>query len=264
MKQTQTHPLTHHHYKKMAQRIPLALDKNGVKVLPAAELRDQEKFTCIECAMDLVLVGSDSSQTWHFAHASGEDHDCPAWESLKTLAAQLIIVKYITRIKLATWCGRKEHKLEKQYEGCAASLDTRYAGHYPGDVAVIEDGELKAIVEVKCPRGWAHGEFSTRKSRVGSENVWEVDANAIIDAQSRLHSTEGSFELDATNHECQQCTVDWLASAQFKRLNRAIARGDWDPPSPTRAEKKRRREARLYPYGKPSDGLCRSCCKKLP
>lgn len=244
----------------MAQTIPLALDKNRGKVLPGEEIKDEGPFTCIECAMPVVLAQGNSS----FAHASGEDHDCPAGESLKTLAARMIIAKYITKIQLSTMCSKREHKLEKQYARCTASLDLRYVGHYPGDVAVMEGGELKAIVGVKCFRNNAYSHYSTRIDRVGHENVWEVDADAIIAAQSRIHATEGSFHLDAANHSrCRACTVAITNSPQWKKLKRAISRGDWDPPSPTRAERKKQREARLYPYGKPLDGLCSKCRREL-
>ena len=80
----------------MALPVPLALDNTGVKVLPTAELK---ALTCIECAMLMVLVEGDSSQCCHFAHESSDACDCPAGDSLKTLATQLIVAKHITTIK---------------------------------------------------------------------------------------------------------------------------------------------------------------------
>lgn len=125
--------------------------------------------------------------------------------SLKTLAAQLIVTEYITKIKFMQMCS-KGHKLEKEYQGCTASLESRYVGHYPGDVAVLEDGKLKAIVEIKVPRGTAVGDLWVREYLVGAENLWEVDADTVIGAQSRLHYAKGNVDLDANNPaKCQPC-----------------------------------------------------------
>ena len=122
----------------------------------------------------------------------------------------------------------------------------------------MEEGELKAIVEVKCFRGG--GYYRERIDRVGHGNVWEVEPDVVIAAQSRIHAAEGSFHLDAANYsECQPCRVAFRNSPEWKKAKRMIARGDWDPPSPSRAEKKKRREARLYPYGKPIERLCSKC-----
>lgn len=192
----------------MALPAPVALDNTGAKVLPTAELKDTT-FACIECAMPLVLVeGGSSSQCCHFAHGSGDAYGCPAGESLKIVAAQLVVAKYFTKIRVVRTC-REGHEPQKQDEGCTASLEFRYVGHYPGDVSVLEDGKLKAIIEVKGPRPTMHSDLHARISHVGADSLWEVNVNTIIGAQSGLHSAEGNFILDATNHAgCDQCGLE--------------------------------------------------------
>lgn len=244
----------------MALPIPLAPDNSEGKVLPTTD-NDQCPFTCIKCAGSLVLVQGNTSQCCHFAHVS-VNAGCSGGESLKTLAAQLIVARYITKITFMQTCGRRKHRLEKKYEGCTASLEFRYAGHCPGDVAVIEDGKLKAIIEIKGSRATTGGDLGDRASRVGPENLWEVDADKVINAQSSLHFAEGNVDFGATNHQnCQPCMLELRTSQQWKILKRAIARGDWDPPT-SKADRNKQREALRYPYGKPSQGLCRNCSRK--
>ncbi|CAN0271588.1 unnamed protein product [Ectocarpus sp. 6 AP-2014] len=210
----------------MTPQIPVALDTTGENVLPADA--KQGPFKCIECAMPLVLVEGGC----HFAHES-DFCGCFPGETLKIVAAQLVIAKYLARIKLIQTC-HEGHRTERQYEGHTASLDFRFKGHSPGDVAVIKDGEMDAIIEVKGETCVSKDEdYSYRRFLVSPQNWYEVDANTVFAAQSSLRDTEGSVEVDATNHRsCKPCHTHWV-NFEYPSLRREIfLAGFYRPPPP--------------------------------
>lgn len=119
----------------------------------------------------------------------------------------MIIAKYITRINFVQTCSGGEHRHVRRYEGCTASQEYRYDDRHAADVGVFSgDGKLRAIVEVKISHATTGEALESRVSHVGLGDMWEADTTRVIEAQSKLHSAEGKFDLSATTGtKCQPC-----------------------------------------------------------
>lgn len=188
----------------MSLLVPVARDQNGDTVLPSCN-KAQGPFECIECEASLVVKQGDKIQ-WHFAHASSDASGCSGGgESLQHRAAKMIIARHISQIYFVNKCNEGEHKHVHRYEGCTASQEYRYDDRHSADVGVFSgDGALRAIVEVKFSHATTGEALESRVSRVGVEDIWEVDAWRVIKAQRTLHSEGKGIKLNATNGmKCQ-------------------------------------------------------------
>lgn len=169
-----------------------------------------------------------------FLHDSPDSSGCSGAETLKLFAAKLIVEEYFKHMNFTQTCLKGEHKLEKLYDKCTISEKGRgYDGHYPGDVPLLQDGKLKALIEVKDSRAPTGGDFRTRVNLVGPENVWEIDANTLIEVELLLFYersyTKGVVNLDAINiANCQQCMETFRNERGEKNAKRKKAKEDWE------------------------------------
>lgn len=97
----------------MALLVPIALDRNGNTVLPDCD-KSEGPFECVECSESLLVRQGEKNQ-WHFAHAT--DSSCPGGESLKHLAAKLIVANYITKINLVKTCSGRLRQVHRTTAG---------------------------------------------------------------------------------------------------------------------------------------------------
>lgn len=192
----------------MALLVPVARDKNGVMVLPSCE-KTQGPFKCVECSERLV-VRQGGVNRWHFAHMGTDAAGCSGGgESLRQLAAKLIVTKYIKIINFVQLCPSGQHKHERQYELCATSEDIDYDGRHSSDVAIAQDGELRAVIEVKVCHATTGAALELRVCRVGVENMWVVDTMKVLRSQCELHYAKGNIDFEAANNtECGPCEVE--------------------------------------------------------
>lgn len=125
---------------------------------------------------------------------------------MKHLAAKLIVANYFIKINLVKTCSRRKHKHERRYDGCTSLREFRYDGCHSADVAIFDfSGTLRAIVEVKYSHATTGEALDSRISRVGAENVWEVEATRVINLMSALYRGE-TINLVATNTaKCAPC-----------------------------------------------------------
>lgn len=123
------------------------------------------------------------------------------------LAAKMILVKYATQFRLVHPCLRGEHTHVRHYDGCTSSQDFRYDdGRHSADVAIFQDGEIRAIIEVASPYATTGEALQSRVSRVGTKNMWEVDATRVISAYSELQSAEMTVDVEAfSRYKCKIC-----------------------------------------------------------
>lgn len=192
----------------MTLLIPIAVDARDETVTPTC-CKEQGPFKCIECSGKLILRQGDVNR-WHFAHASAENNDCSAGgESYNHRAAKLILVQYITRFNFMQICHGGKHTYTRQYGGCTASEEFRYDGIHSADVAVfLPENKLKAIVEVKVSHATEGQSLKSRIARVGSGNVWEVDAMDILNSQKILTKTTDPVTIKSliNTSTCKPCS----------------------------------------------------------
>lgn len=191
----------------MALLIPVALDKDGVIVLPSCA-KDHGPFKCIECS-DKMVVRQGDKRRWHFAHLGTDASGCSAGgESMRQLAAKLIVAKYITKINFVHSCPSGQHRHFRYYERYTSPQEFRYDGQNSADVPVVEDGNLRAIVEVKLCHATTGRALESRISLVGVENLWVVDATKVLESQCELHHSKSKIKLHAeTSTGCRPCAV---------------------------------------------------------
>lgn len=192
----------------MAILIPIAVDASGEAVTPTCR-KEQGPFKCIGCSKRLTLKQGEVNR-WHFAHASADTNDCSAGgESYNHRAAKMILVKYITRFGFTQRCHSGKHAFTRKYDGCTASEEFRYDGSHSADVAVfLPENKLKAIVEVKVSHSTEGDSLESRISRVGSGNVWEVDAMDVLNSQKTLTLTTDPVTMPSliSTTVCKPCS----------------------------------------------------------
>lgn len=110
-----------------------------------------------------------------------------AEESMGQLAAKLIVAKYITKINFVHSCPSGQHRHARYYERCTSPQGFSYDGQHSADVPVVEDGKLRAIIEVKLCHAITGRALESRVSLVGAENLWVVDVTKVLESQRDLH-----------------------------------------------------------------------------
>ena len=186
--------------------IPVAKDKTGDTVTPTCS-KEEGPFTCLGCSKRLILKQGEIKR-WHFAHHVKDNTDCGAGgESYNHLAAKMILVKYMDKIKFVSNCKKGNHKNSRVYSGCTSEMEYRYDGKHSADVAVFQDGNLEAIVEVMVSHKTTGESLFSRTSRVGIYNTWEVDANDILKKQQQLTGVDNIVTVNSIleNNPCIHC-----------------------------------------------------------
>lgn len=202
--------------------IPVAKAKTGETVPPTCSKEDGP-FTCLGCSKELTLKQGVINQ-WHFAHHADANSDCSAGgESYNHLAAKLILSKHIARFEFTQTCDKMKHKRDKVYGGCTAVQEYRFDGRHSADVGVFRDENLEAIVEVVVTHKTEGEALASRISRVGADDMWEVDAIEVLKRQNQLRSTRDVIRLPTTQSfsDCVECAEE---AEQMRRQKEELNR----------------------------------------
>jgi len=165
--------------------VPLALDKNGVKITPTCE-KEHGPFKCIQCSQELTLK-QGKIKRWHFSHKNNVSTCNGGGESAIHLAAKMFLEKFITKIRFSESCVSGNHYRTIKYHGVNAKQEYRF-DNCIADVAVFnEKGLMVAILEVKNTHSTTEEGLESRYKKVGRNNVWEIDAFDVIDSQNNVY-----------------------------------------------------------------------------
>lgn len=120
--------------------------------------------------------------------------------------ARRVISRYLARINFVHTCEWGDHNVKHRYEGCTSSGDNE-CGEKSEKVVIYQDGRSRAIVKVKV--GQATEVRHPEALFLCKEDIWTVDAVTVMNAESRLQSTEAAVNLRAKNaSECRACAVE--------------------------------------------------------